>query len=96
MAEGRKWVPVSSLLRVQLFNAILGRGGKFPKAWLLQHIDFPAIQNECRLQIKQYFNGPCGAIASIQVRSKRLFDIRENFSPSIRTNLLAPRRVIPV
>lgn len=23
--------------------------------------------NECRLQIKQYFNGPCGAVAAIQV-----------------------------
>ncbi|XP_028967621.1 probable ubiquitin carboxyl-terminal hydrolase MINDY-4 [Galendromus occidentalis] len=60
------WTHVDRELRTQLFDTVLGRGRKFPKVWLVQHIDFPSIQNECRLQIKQYHNGPCGAVASIQ------------------------------
>ena len=61
------WTHVSDQLRKELFDTILGRGNTFSKVWLLQHIDFPSIYNECRLQIKQYYNGPCGAVASMQV-----------------------------
>lgn len=66
--SGGEWVPVDTELRTELFDAALGgEGKKFSSLWLLQHIDFPPLQNECRLQLKQYYDGPCGALASIQV-----------------------------
>ncbi|XP_003744586.1 probable ubiquitin carboxyl-terminal hydrolase MINDY-4 [Galendromus occidentalis] len=60
------WTHLNDQQREKLFDTILGKGNSFSKVWLLQHIDFPSIHNECRLQIKQYYNGPCGAVASIQ------------------------------
>lgn len=65
--SGVNWIHVDDQLRKKLFDTILGKGKTFSKVWLLQHIDFPSIYNECRLQIKQYYNGPCGAVASLQV-----------------------------
>lgn len=64
------------LLRKKLFDTILGRGNTFSKVWLLQYIDFPSIYNECRIQIKQYYNGPCGAVASLQVMTDSLSSSR--------------------